>query len=536
MHKKRARIFLRNLPKCFVKVFYFIESGIFLWLILNIVFNNVFIDPNSYGGDFVITSYYNPFIVIGISLLTFFFILKIRKLKFFDDKIVTFFIFFFIVTLQIFCAWSLVYDISDTSQFADLGTIIESAKTILRGDVLTQDTYYGIYYKNTPYQIGILSEIVVWNKFLNIFGLYSFNINCVILNILSIDFAILGGFITCKLIFKKINIANTFLLLCLLFSPFYTYVPYYYTDSLSIPFAIWGICLYCYINILGDKVGTKKKILLYLAMILIFVFGMFIKVSVVIAFIAVIIHMLFSRQSIVKIGCVIISIWICFLGVNALVKAGMDHRNWFSYEISSEKGYPKSFWILMGSNEKRLGAYPPEDVNAIVGLPTREEQSKTSIDLFKTRMKEYGIAGYIKFLTKKNNWIWGDGRYYATQQLVFFPHIRNSKVLNFFTQNQIGNPGFCYWSQCIHILILCCMLGTFITGIKNGKTDFIFVINVTIFGVFLFFCIWEGRPRYLFNFTPLFIISAVSGLGDVGEDLKKLFNVLFLTEVQDSEF
>ena len=514
---------IESIIKNAVKLFYVIAGAIFFWLILNIILNNCFVDPSSYGGDFVITSYYNPIIILILVSIAYFVLTKMYSFFITSKKAVSIVLFVLIFCLQVFMAQNLAYDISDTSKFTDFGIIVDSAKCISSGG-----TYENVYFQNTPYQVGIISEIIVWNRILMSLGFKEFNSNCIALNIISIDLAILGGFFMSRIIWKNNKMANLFLLFSLFFSPFYTFISYYYSDSLSIPFAIWGVCLYAFLNTYASKIAVWKSVLLWIAMIVIFIIGIFIKATVGIALIAIFLHIILSRQSIIKIGCALLSFLILSSCFKTVVYSYIDDNNWFGYKISNEEGYPKEFWFLMGSNEKRLGAYPPEDVYAIIGLETRKEQRDTSIQLTVDRLKEYGVAGYIKFLTTKNNWMWGEGRYFATELLGWFPHINNNSIiLNFLIRDKIGSTIFCYWSQCIQVLILCLFLGAFFGGAKSGELDMIFVINITIFGVLIFFSLWESRPRYLFNYTPFFIISAISGLEKVRGNGKAFFRYIF---------
>ena len=40
-------------------------------------------------------------------------------------------------------------------------------------------------------------------------------------------------------------------------------------------------------------------------------------------------------------------------------------------------------------------------------------------------------------------------------------------------------------------------------------------LRITMFGVFIFFSVWEANPRYLFNFTPLYILLATEGVSEL---------------------
>lgn len=518
----KEKIKLDYICKLVVKIFYILAGAAFFWLFLNIVLNNCFIDPVSYGYDHLeISSYYNPIILTLLVVLFMFLLTKISDLKITSKKFIPFILFPVIIILQIYLSTYLIYDISDLSRFTDLGTIIDAAQCILSGNSYVCPWNY---FQNTPYQVGMLGEIIVWNKIMFAIGLKSFNVNCIALNIISIDLAILGGYITSRIIWDNCKMANMFLIISSVFSPFYTFITYYYSDSLSIPFAIWGVCIYSYITLKGPELKNWKKALLWFAMIMVFVMGIMIKASVGIALIAIVIHMVVSRKSIVKVFCIALSFFVAFSCFKTITYARVDRSSWFDFEISEADGYPIAFWLLMGSNERRLGAYPPEDVYAIIGLSTREEQRDTAIQLTTERIKNYGVAGYLKFLTNKNGWIWGDGKYFATELLGWFPHTKSSKILDFFTKDAIGDPIFAYGSQCMQVLILAYLLKSFFEGAKSGKADMIFVINLSIFGVLIFFSFWEARPRYIYNYTPFLILSAISGLEQSKGWVRKFLN------------
>lgn len=45
------------------------------------------------------------------------------------------------------------------------------------------------------------------------------------------------------------------------------------------------------------------------------------------------------------------------------------------------------------------------------------------------------------------------------------------------------------------------------------------VFRGVVFAIFVFLLIWETRSRYLYNFTPAFIILAVDGLATIKDGL-----------------
>ena len=123
-------------------------------------------------------------------------------------------------------------------------------------------------------------------------------------------------------------------------------------------------------------------------------------------------------------------------------------------------------------------------------------------------MKNFKTEGYIKFLTKKATWIWGDGTYFAIAKLCF-PHKYNSVILNYIIGKK--NLPYRYISQTYQVILIFFMIMSAIKQIYK-KMGYMFIVNLSILGVFIFSLIWEARSRYLLNLTPMFFISAIDGI------------------------
>lgn len=223
----------------------------------------------------------------------------------------------------------------------------------------------------------------------------------------------------------------------------------------------------------------------------------------------------FKVYAIIWLGCVIL----VFITMNKIPSFTSEKLKWFSYEISEEKGYPIELWLLMGTNEQRLGAYPPNDVITFISQESREDQKRVAREIIAERLKEYKTGGYIKFITNKNNWMWGDGRYFSSQKLQY---AKENEIRNFFTKNGIGNPAYAYFSQALQIIILIMMSLSYRQGMKKKVFEDIFLVELCVFGTLLFFSLWESRPRYILNMTPLFLVLAVNGLNTVFQKLDEM--------------
>lgn len=461
------------------------------------------------GGAFYVQNFYNPFwlMIFTVMLAVFLYFLYFVLQKYHVGKKFFFVMLIIIVLLQISCAYYLEFDISEPGKFTDLGVIIDAAQSIIAGEV-----YFNDYFYNTPYQAGIVSELVLWYQFVNLFGVKSFNISCILLNILSIDTAIIGIYFLAKEVLGCAA-ANISLVLSVLFTPYFSYTTYYYTDTLSMPYPVLALLLYILLEKYGKKENRNLWVLRsgYLLLGFVLALGIYIKASVAVVLIAILIHLFFSNldfHTIIKMELMIVVVLLFQLVSFSII----DSADWFPYNLTEAKGYPKTMWFLMGTNEQRYGAYAPEDVALMLEERTYERRSKKCVQALKERLETNGLEWYIKFLTKKNVWMWGDGKYFASEVLAWFPHERESKILEYFSQEADGKKGFCYWSQSVQIFLLIFMLLSFRKGKQNLSVNPMFLVHLCIFGIFLFMSLWEARPRYLLNMAPLFILSATDGI------------------------
>lgn len=220
-------------------IFYFVSYICFFWLTSNIIFNHQYVDPDSLGGDFVITSYFNPFLLMIIVCLIICVIYGLQKIELSrkSERIVHLGLFTGIVCLQLILMRHLMF--KDISGLYDLSQIMEATNKILHGEIVSSE-----YFMNTPYQLGPVFLLVIWNKLMFTLGSQSLVFNNVVLNIISIDLALVGGYFVVLNLWKDIKKARVYLFLTCVFAPYYAFITYYYTDTLSLPYSIWSIYMY----------------------------------------------------------------------------------------------------------------------------------------------------------------------------------------------------------------------------------------------------------------------------------------------------
>lgn len=360
--------------------------------------------------------------------------------------------------------------------------------------------YYMVKYQNNFIMLFILSLIYRVSYLLT--GSVSVYLP-VFINALAINISvILTVFLTRKLFGNRRAFITLFL--CVIFAPYYTYVSYYYTDSLSMPFVIGS--LYLFVYAFNSRSFVKEILLLALCGALLF-FSFKLKGSVIIIITAILLFLLFKLK--IKQAAVIASV--------ILLGAGMCY-GFYSAKISENKivtpalceryEYPYTHWVMLGL--KKYGNYNHADSKYTRQFSDKELKTSANIEKIKSRIKKYGVKGLGKHLVKKAVWTWEDGTYYISHHIENPIHKNklHSYVLNSGSKHFI----FYEYSCAFQLFMIFMMIISAYKGFKNPKLNFTALLRLIVFGAFIFFLIWETRSRYLYNLTPLFIILSVDGL------------------------
>ena len=324
----------------------------------------------------------------------------------------------------------------------------------------------------------------------------------VLLNVAAINLSIIFTVkLADRLYGKKAALASA--VLCAAFSPFYTYSVYYYTDTLSMPFIIGSL----YLFFISQETESAKMRYILTAIVGVLVFtGFIIKGNAAILLPCLIIYAVlkFSLKRAAAVAlCLILSFAVLFSGFKFLIKPALIPN-----EMSERYQYPYSHWVMMGLNG--YGDFHRKDSKLTARQKTIGEKKQANIKKIKARLRKKGFSGLIKHLIKKAVWTWSDGTYYASHHIDSYV---NKSFLHEFVLIG-GKHYFLYFAfSCAYQLFLIVMM--ILSGIKAVKTksvDFALILRTAIFGMLVFLLIWETRPRYLLNFTPIFILLTTDGL------------------------
>lgn len=294
------------------------------------------------------------------------------------------------------------------------------------------------------------------------------------------------------------------LILSFLFAPYYTYVSFYYTDSLSMPFCIGMV--YLFICAIKSENRIKKYIMLAICGLLVFC-GYKLKGSVILL-LAVAVIFLILKFKVKKTACLLLALIAGFGLVNTIYTAAFDNSGIITKEQSERCEYPLTHWVMMGL--KNNGSYNKDDDAFTRHISGKEAKQEANLAEIKNRINDYGLIGLAKHIAYKSVWTWEDGTYYVSHHIE--KPVRKNFLHSIVIDKNKYQPFFFVYSSGFQLFLIFMICMSVLKGCIKPEINIQTFLRGIVFAVFVFFIIWETRSRYLYNFTPIFILLAVDGL------------------------
>ena len=307
------------------------------------------------------------------------------------------------------------------------------------------------------------------------------------------------------------------MILLSLFAPFYAYTPFYYTDSLSMPFGMLGIYLYILALNTDKDHRVRKYVLLVITGAVIFI-GFKVKGSLIILIAAAVVYSLLKHK-LKEFACVSLALVVGFGSFAMMYKVGYKAVGLVTEEQAEQLEYPYTHWVMMGL--KGRGGYNDRDsqfTSSIDGKANKQAENLRMIGLrLKTYLENHRLTEH--FIVKAS-WMWSDGTYFVPGHIKSY--VNRSFLHDFVLRD--GKYHYLFFGYCnaYQLVLLFMMLLSLLKGIIRPKIDYTVLLKGIVFAIFVFLLIWEGRSRYLFNLTPVFILVATDGISFTVELTDKL--------------
>ena len=218
-------------------------------------------------------------------------------------------------------------------------------------------------------------------------------------------------------------------------------------------------------------------------------------------------------SSVVVAICALSLACLCGFGIKKYVSSIMAAH----YTVNHERSFGVTHYLMMGSNPVDLGSFSPYDsmLSAIYLKPG--PRTAMNLRVWESRIASLGPKGCLILLGRKSLSNYMDGSFSWTREGNLFVRIvgRNQYILKWFGI-QYNNParGADYIMPFMHIqqiiwfatligLVFC----PYVRKLPDGRN----AMMLAILMISVFLMIFECRARYLFLYTPLFVILAAQG-------------------------
>ena len=392
----------------------------------------------------------------------------------------------------------------DSLKVVDEAIALFSQPGIQAGDL---DGYFARYANN--YAITILTHWFI--KIFRAVGLIRQDFsNAVIvlqfLNVLFVDAAFAGAYAFLK---KYFNRAGAVLFLCYMaLNPLsYVWLPFYYTNTISMAFAIWGI--YLVYAVFEPAIKKQYAVAGALASGIIFYLGYKIRATVMIALIAAVIGLFYRFYKSKKVGLKRILLFIvCFCFSFGLAKTayGAVEEHYLTFD-KTDTEFPMTHWIAMGLDELGEGSYNANDEERTMSYPTAQEKKAATVSLIKERVGELGIGGVAGLYMKKlsNTFADGAGGYHSELNI--------SRDYGLIWQMVYGvhRDPVLVWTQVFYLLSVLCSIYLAYLLIKKKIPMEAMVLLLLLLGSYLFQMIWEAATIY--SIGTMYVNGCMVALG-----------------------
>ena len=429
----------------------------------------------------------NNIILILIMIIPLIFIIK-KQINISDEKYKKILIILSIITfiLQIFLIYN-TYFYTDW----DVKTLRE---IVMNNNVVKN--YYLTKYPNNLLYVSIL----MFYKIIPIIGKHYFPLlifNAFIVNVSGV----LAALTIKRFTNNFLSLKGYFILMIITILSPWINIPYSDTFAVAIPISI----IYIYTK------ETKKKID-YILIGFLSILGYYIKPTVLIVFIGIVIiyllDLLKNKDFRIKTTkYVLLGLVVAYLFCNISIKlTGFK-------PVETTKPFNMIHYLAMGQNNETYGMFNLKDVEDSNLYGNRQD-----IDKIINRIKKRKILGQFKFIEIKTLLNYNDGTFsWGGEGENFYEKVLAKKtkisnlLINYFYKDYKYNYIFEIIVQAFWLQVLLLM---FFVELKNTEENNT-IIYLSIIGITLFLTLFECRARYLYCYSPIFVTAAMIGINNL---------------------
>ncbi len=199
----------------------------------------------------------------------------------------------------------------------------------------------------------------------------------------------------------------------------------------------------------------------------------------------------------------------------------------FIYNNETAFGIPHYF--MMGLNTTSQGGYAQDDVDFSNSFYTVEVRNVQNLRIAAQRLRTLGLKGLTVQYARKVLINYGDGTYAWSGEGTFYQTMfedRNSvlspALKNIYYRDGTMHPQFQFVQQFIWFILLAGSVGVGLFFFRNRTFPSGLVVPLALMGLTVFITVFEARARYLFAFSPFFIIAGALGWIGIAQTVRNL--------------
>lgn len=324
------------------------------------------------------------------------------------------------------------------------------------------------------------------------------------LNVLAILSAVALVCLLARRLFKSNGAVALAFLLCTGFAPFVLYAPTFYSDTLSLPFALLVLLAWTHYR---AETRPGRQFALLAGMAAAAFLGYAVKGSVVVVVAALVIQLFLEknmRQAVKGAFVLVLCFALLVVGYQSWQRSGF-----LDWAEEDSLALPLTLWFCYGSHDE--GNYSQADYEAAMSVPTLAQRKALLSERLWQNYRVYSPVQLGEFLTKKAAITWGNGLYDA-QEFLSTPQ-RANWTHRFILEGQPGYMPLVYYCQAyLYMLLVFLLAGSVWEAVKNAAPNSFTLARLCVLGLVLFLSLWETKARYAFNFTPLLLLLALKAI------------------------
>lgn len=385
----------------------------------------------------------------------------------------------------------------------DYKEVYMTALKLSAGETVEDWSYFSMWTNNLG-TLTILTFFMKIGRFIGFQDPYYFVLGINVLQMMLVQIAVfyLGGRID-----EKHRTAGQWFAMAVftLWTPVWTATNAFYSDQLSFGGGIIALALLLYAVTDSKVSGYKKKLCLVGAGVF-WSIAMYAKATAAIGLVAGVILCVLSFKTF------FMKYWkeLLIFGVSFCLVFGVLYVHDQTYPSKADEyrlKTPVEFWIamgLVGNGTYSDNAYLIKECNYKQNVDERKDFCRTII---KNNLVNLCDADHMY---KKTSIIFGSGDILPTS--LMYP---DEESLLWQFVNREGDYYWKYTCTCtgfFYAVLFLILVGSLLQAIKERPDDMMFLVYLTVFGLFLFLMFWEAQNKQLFNHIPWMTLAAVYGL------------------------